>query len=122
MGSGKPKEELVMSQSRLVNLISLAVKAAVMAGIVTILAWGVDHALSKSIYPGCTVVQEDGRLLTIEFNDNLCTGTDSACEEAEDVVKSILRSGFLVKIQDPEDHWTPFKGRIIKKLKDLNNY
>ena len=96
----------------LANSILLAI-------VVIMVAYGVDAGLSKAIYPGCTVVEETGRTLTIEFGPEINRGTDASCEKADRVIRNILRSGFKVKIQAPEGKWTPYSGRKFTELSEL---
>jgi len=69
------------------------------------------NALDRSVFPGCKVVDQSGRVLTIELSDELCEGTDTACEMAEALINKIKDSGYSVRIAE-SDHWVPFANLI----------
>ena len=69
-----------------------------------------EYGLSKTIYPGCRVVAQIGNILYIDFNKELSTGTDTACEDAYDVIQKITADGYAVVVNIP-DYWVPFAGQ-----------
>jgi len=69
-----------------------------------------DYGLSKTIYPGCRVVAQEGNILYIDFNKELSTGTDTACEDAYAIIQKITADGYAVVVNIP-DYWVPFAGQ-----------
>ena len=65
-------------------------------------------AIDRSIFPGCKVLAQRGETLLIRLDSELITGTDSACEKAERLVKKINRSGYdVVIVVSSPDTWVP---------------
>ena len=92
------------------NIISVVI----LVFITITLAWGLDNALSKSIYPGCQVLEQDGQILTIKLDSQLCTGTDTACQRAGKLILNICQDGYLVLVND-SDGWAPAAGHVINQ-------
>jgi len=85
-----------------ITIISIVAVVAVVACL---------NALDRSVFPGCRVIDQSGRVLTIELSDELCEGTDTACERAEALINKIKDSGYSVRIAE-SDHWVPFANLI----------
>jgi len=54
--------------------------------------------LDKNIYPGCKVLGQSGKILTIRLNPELANGSDGACLEAGKLIHKISLDGYLVKV------------------------
>ena len=74
------------------SLLSIAILGCAMF----ILAWASLDQLDRSIYPGCKVLSQDGKLLTIELDPQLNTGSDSACQAAGRLIYKICQDGYAV--------------------------
>lgn len=70
--------------------------ALVIAGLFLI---GLD-AMDRNIYPGCKVLGQDGRVLTIQLDDKF-DGGDGACHAAGQLIYSITQDGYLVQVAQP---------------------
>lgn len=80
----------------------------VIVSMIVALGWlSVVHALDKSIYPGCRVVDQVAGKLIIQLDRELLTGTDAACEAAQALIEKIERSGYDVCIQSDNNQWIP---------------
>ncbi len=54
--------------------------------------------LDKNIYPGCKVLGQSGKILTIRLNPELANGSDGACLEAGKLIHKISLDGYLVRV------------------------
>ena len=77
-------------------------------GIFLIMGGFTLNALDRSIYKGCRVVEQRGNTLLIELDENLLTGTDTACQKADRLIKEINRDGYdaVIVVSSPEA-WVP---------------
>ena len=67
--------------------------------IVQALVWTIDHRS----FPGCVIVgHESGNVLVIKLNEDLATGTDYSCQLAGELIFSICREGYKVRVTN----WT----------------
>jgi len=74
------------------------------------------NALDRSIYRGCRVLEQRGNTLLIELEEDLLTGTDTACQKAERLVEAINRDGYdAVIVVSSQDQWVPRVAPIAVK-------
>jgi len=82
--------------------------AAVVVTVVCLTLWSVAiEALDRSIFSGCRVIETRGQQMVIRLDKDLCTGTDSACEEAEHVIKKIRKAGYDPYLLVYDGEWVP---------------
>jgi len=84
----------------------------VMAVITTSIFIASLDALNRSIYQGCSVVDQIGQTLIIELD--ALDPTDTGCEKAERLIGRIMADGYQVKIRVADGEWIPFP-----KLKEV---
>jgi hypothetical protein len=85
------------------------IASIVTLAIITVVGtFAVLDALDRSIFPGCKVIRQEDNTLFVKLSTSLTTGTDTACEQAERLIKSIQRQGYSVALLTPMGTWTPF--------------
>lgn len=90
------------------NLISFIA----MCAFVLVICLSFVNALDRHFFPGCTVIDQKGKTLVVELDDEYLAGTDTACQRAGEIVLNICNQGYSVRVTN-WDGVVP--GRVINK-------
>ncbi len=82
-----------------VRLVRVLPEVVLLIIILLILSAAALHALDKNIYPGCTVIEQEGKVLTIKLDDQYNVGSDGSYQAAGELIHLITQDGFSVQVQ-----------------------
>lgn len=88
------------THSRPLGRVTMLAQVLALCLILAVLTSASLHALDKNIYPGCTVLSQDGRLLTIELDLDYLAGSDGCYQAIAEILCRITRDGYLVEVQN----------------------